>query len=313
MSEDLFYNRDVNLSGIDTINISDYTPSYGSSVSFSNSNHVYKTLNNYYNCIPLSVNSLAAKFNVKYELPESDTQKVVNFFEQQSGVNDFEYQPDSSVYRNLSGFCLGYGINHINQQHYELTANIEVIDAPNLLNWSGGTFVSGAWNPYALSTSYQKYDVVYTGVNTNKLNNFYYCTGDHSSTADNSPTGNNSMWTQAFFFEPDIGFNNSVTFDINEVNFKNSNKTKIKTNQNISTFPVAYTFSSISTNQLKSMLHFLENHAGYRRFRHQIPSVYNRPKVFYCSDWTHTWKYYNCHDLTLTLIEDPLGVIPTST
>jgi hypothetical protein len=59
------------------------------------------------------------------------------------------------------------------------------------------------------------------------------------------------------------------------------------------------------------MLHFLENKAGYRRFRHDIGSVYNRPKVMYCPEWDHTWKYYNSHDLSVTLLEDVLGVIPT--
>jgi hypothetical protein len=57
------------------------------------------------------------------------------------------------------------------------------------------------------------------------------------------------------------------------------------------------------------MLHFLENKGGYRNFRHEIPSVYNRPKAMYCPEWSHTWKYKNSHDLEVTLIEDVLGVI----
>ena len=313
MSEDLYYNRDVNLSGITDINISDYAPSYGSSVSFSANNYSYKTNDNYYNLIPLSINSLTAKFNSRYEVNEEDAQKIVNFFESKSGVNDFSYQPDASIYRALSGYCEGYNVDHINNQHYEVTVDVDISEAPNLLNWSGGTYVSGAWSTFALSQNYEKYDVVYTGISSNKLNNFYYCTGDHTSSADNSPTGDNSMWTQEFFFEPDIGINNSVKFDIDSANFSNSFKDRMKNRKNIATMPISYSYKNISTKQLKSMLHFLENKGGYRRFRHQIPSLYNRPKVFYCQEWKHNWVYQDSHNLDVSLIEDPMGVIPTGT
>jgi hypothetical protein len=60
-------------------------------------------------------------------------------------------------------------------------------------------------------------------------------------------------------------------------------------------------------------MHFLENKAGYRKFYNQIPSVYNKPKVFYAPSWTHTWNYVDSHTIEVNLIEDPLGVIPTGT
>ena len=74
-----------------------------------------------------------------------------------------------------------------------------------------------------------------------------------------------------------------------------------------------YSFNNISDKQLKTMLHFLENKGGYRRFKHQIPSVYNRPKVYYSPKWTHTWNYVNSNTLSVELKEDPMGVIPTGT
>ena len=76
---------------------------------------------------------------------------------------------------------------------------------------------------------------------------------------------------------------------------------------------MSYTFSNISDHQLKSMIHFLERKGGYRRFEHQIPSVYNRPKVYYAPTWTHTWVAFNSNNLTVDLVEDTLGVIPTGT
>jgi len=74
-----------------------------------------------------------------------------------------------------------------------------------------------------------------------------------------------------------------------------------------------YTYSNITNKQLRGMLHFLENKGGYRRFEHQIPSVYNQPKVYYSPKWTHTWNYYDSNTLSVTLVEDPLGVVPTGT
>ena len=176
-----------------------------------------------------------------------------------------------------------------------------------------GCFANLNFNGWTPSSSYEKYNVVYSGINQNQLDNFYYCTGDHSSTETNSPTGTGSMWSQKFFFEPDIGTQNNVTIKADVLEYKNSFRQRLKTNDNISTFNISYNFSNISDAQTKSMIHFLENKGGYRRFEHQIPSVYNRPKVYYCPKWTHTWNYVNSNTLTVDFVEDPLGVIPTGT
>lgn len=158
--------------------------------------------------------------------------------------------------------------------------------------------------------SYKKYDIVYYPTSSNNLNNFYYCTEDHVSSSSTAPLGIDSKWTQEFFFEPDIGFQNEVQINSQKLEFKNSYVLRMKTKNNIAPLVLNYKFSNISDRQLRAMLHFLENKAGYRRFRHQVPSVYNRPKVFICSEWSHTWNYFNSHDLEVKLTEDPLGVIP---
>ena len=318
MSESLFYNRDNNISGItvpSTIGALGLTPVYGSQVNFEATNHSYNTDDFYYNLVPYSVNSLTAQFNVKYDVNETNAQRLAVFFENQSGVEDIPFTPDSSnIYKTVTGFCNNYAINFVNNQHYEVASTISVDHAPTLLKWSGmGCFANLDFNGWTPSSSYKKYNVIYSGLNENKLDNFYYCTGDHSSTESNSPTGVSSMWSQKFFFEPDIGTQNNVTIKADVLQYKNSFRQRIKTNDNISTFNISYTFGNISDSQTKSMIHFLENKGGYRRFEHQIPSVYNRPKVYYCPKWTHTWNYVNSNTLTVDFVEDPLGVIPTGT
>jgi phage-related protein len=316
MSEDLFYNRDRNISGQatpDEISTLNFYPAYGSKVEFTAKSFSYETSNSYYNTIPDSLNSLKLKYRMRYDLSETNATKLVDFLESKSGYIDFVYSSDINIYKPLSGYCENYAINHINNNHYEVAAEIDVDQAPTLLNWSGMTFLNHDFQNFSLSTSYKKYDVIYTGINSNKLNNFYYCSGDHTSSVLNSPTGINSAWTQEFFFEPDIGLQNDVKLEVKKVEFKNSFQLRIKTKKNIAPININYKFSNITNKQLKSMLHFLENKAGYRRFRHQIPSVYNRPKVFMCPQWSHTWKYYDSNDLDVSFIEDALGIIPSDT
>jgi len=319
MGESLFYNRTRNISGVDAPNDLSglsLTPVYGSQVNFNATNHSYNTDDYYYNLIPLSVNSLSADFRIRYDVNETNAQKLANFFESKSGYQPLEFTPDNSgIYKTVSGFCDNYAINFINNQHFEVATSINVDHAPTLLNWSGGTFTNLPFSDYAYSTSYEKYDVVYTGVNGNKLNNFYYCTGDHSSSSVNSPTGDSSFWSQKLFFEADIGTQNDVEIKVDAPDYSNSFKQRIlpQGETNIATFGMDYTYSNISDKQLKAMLHFLENKGGYRRFEQELPSVYNRPKVYYSPQWTHTWNYYNSNTLKIKLVEDPLGVIPTGT
>jgi len=317
MASDLFYNRDSNISGV-TIQ-SDYsglslTPVYGSKASFKSKNFIYEVDDFQINSIPSSMNSLEVQYDVRYDLNEANTQKLAAFIESKNGNQLFEFNIDNSgIYKSMSGVSDNYAINHVNNQHYEVAVSYSVDQAPNLFNWSGMNFVNLDFQDYAYSTTYEKFDVVFTGISSNKLNNYYYCTETHSSTAANSPTGASSAWSQNFFFKPDIGLQNDVQLKNEVLEFKNSFKQRIKTKDNNASFQLKYDFTDISDKQLKCMLHFLENKAGYRRFRHDIESVYNRPKVMYCPEWGHTWKYFNAHDLSVTLVEDVLGVIPTGT
>ena len=318
MSESLFYNRDQNISGItipSSFSALGVTPVYGSTVEFESRDNNYKTDDFYYNLIPMSPNSLTAKFGLKYDVNEANARKLAVFFEAQSGDNNFKFAPDSSnIYKEMTGICDSYGISFVNNQRYQVAASISVDHAPTLMNWSGmGSFANLDFQGWVPSATYKKFDIVFSGINQNKLDNFYYCTGDHSSTATNSPTGDSSMWSQKFFFDPDIGTQSSVQIKADKLEYKNSFIQRFKTNDNISTFDISYTFNNISDAQTKSMIHFLENKGGYRRFEHQIPSVYNRPKVYYCNRWSHTWNYVNSNTLKVDFKEDPLGVIPSGT
>jgi phage-related protein len=308
-----FYNRDQNISGIDIPSSLYYKPQYGSKVTFSSKVHMYETDDGNYNIIPMSINSLTAKFDLKFSLDELNTQKLVSFIESKNGANSFILNDPSNIYRPLEGFSSEYSINHINKNHYETMVGFDVYESPDILNWSGMSFLNYNLKNYSTSGIYKKYDVVYFPKNSNKLNNFFYCTGDHTSSPQTSPTGLSSQWTQSFFFKPDIGVQNSVQFDLGKIEFKNSFMQNVKTKNNIARININYKFNNISNQHAKSILHYLENKCGYRRFLVNIDSVYNRSKVYMCPSWTHTWNFYNSNDIEIQLVEDVLGIIPTTT
>jgi phage-related protein len=312
-----FYDRsnNIDIASGDRLTGLTYNPVYGSRVNFSSKANVYETVDGYYNLIPLSLNSLEAKFELRFDLNESGAQKLVDFIESRSGCNLYAFTDASSFYKSISGVTDNYAVNHINKQHYEVAISIDVNQAPTLLNWSGMTFINSPLAHWSSGVDYKKYDIVYSGISQNKLNNYYYCSGDHTSTSasTNGPTGSSSKWTQAFFFEPDIGLQNDVPIKVDKIEFKNSFTQRVKNRKHLAPINLSYKFSNITTREAKSIMHFLENKGGYRRFLHLIPSVYNQAKVFYAPSWTHSWNYEDSHNIEVNLIEDPLGVIPTGT
>lgn len=328
-----FYNRDSNikLDIVDQINQSDslssyYTPVYGSRVTFESRINSYETSDGYYNNIPLSINNLKAKFDLRFDLDELESQKLIDFIEIKQGVRAFEISDPTEFYKPLIGFCNEYAINHINKNHYEVGIAFEVDQAPTLLNWKNGSFINYEIGEWIENTDYEKYDIIFhdeankdpltevIGVNKdgiNKLNKFYYASANFNSFlgTNTEPSDILSPWRQDFFFEPDIGLQNDVTMAIEKNEFKNSFIQRVKTKKNIGAIKLNYKFTNITTQKAKAILHFLENKGGYRRFRLDMKSIYNKPKVFYSPSWSHTWKSINSHDIEVTLIEDPLGII----
>jgi phage-related protein len=309
-----FYDRTTgNISGVNPLaSLSSEFPAYGSSVSISSRNNMYATQNGFYNMIPMSVNNLNATFQLRYDLPEDKAQQLVRFLELKSGQEFIEFDDPSDFYKKVSGVCDNYAINHINKRHYEVAFSLEVFQASSILNWSGMSYINTSYKTWSNGQSFKKYDILYSGVNSNKLNNFYYCTEDHisSSTLTDGPTGSAAKWTQSFFFEPDVGVQNDVKMRVDTLDFKNSFVQKINSSRNISLINWQYKFENIDDQKAKAIFHFLENKFGYRRFYHTPSSVYNRLKVYYCPSWRHTWNYNNSHTLEVEIVEDPLGIVP---
>ncbi len=170
--ESLFYNRDSNIKVSQPIEDLTFEPVYGSRVSFTSNLHKYETNNGYQNIIPLSINSLKAKFDLKFDLNELESQQLVNFIENKNGVYPIKFSDLSYIYRDLNGFCTEYAINTINKNHYEVAISIEVDQSPNLFNWYLGNFISHNPERWTVNTEYQKYDILYYDTSDDSTNLF---------------------------------------------------------------------------------------------------------------------------------------------
>lgn len=306
--EELFYNRDVNITGFSSVQ-SLALPNKGYSVNYKNENSIVYFDNNLFKINNYTINNLKISVNLSWKESEDVTAGYIKYMEDKNSDELSYFRIDPNIYKDIiPGYCDGYSLDHINKDNYNLSAKFSDLNYCPDLNWSGSEFLQNDFSDWENSKWYGIYDIVYTGVNDIKLNNFYYCTGSHTSSPDNSPTGENSKWTQDFFWAPDAGINNNVEFPVSKIGTKYQQRSKTKYNNSF--LDLDYTFSNLSNKEAKSMLHFLEKKAGFRRFYHQIPSLYDRPKVYICTEWTHSLQYNEAHNISVKFKEDPMGVLP---
>jgi len=132
---------------------------------------------------------------------------------------------------------------------------------------------------------------------TNEIDNFMIAKEDGASFASLS---------RHFFFDPKLSFDFKNKFDYKQLDYRNSFIQNVKYKENENTLKqFNLKFESVSTAQCRAMLFFLEKKCGYRRFVYDFPIFLKTKKVFICTEWSHSFKYDDCHDLNLLLIEDP--------
>jgi phage-related protein len=318
--EDLIYDRTRNFSGIlDYQGISEIVcPTEGSSVEFLAKDKALTTNNNWLNIMPVGINNVYANYNMVYEAGEKETAELANFLESKKGVEPVLFDTDATLYKPINGYCTSYAITQIDVETFQVSASFEVTEAPGHLNWTGMNFLDlGSKSLFYIQENkkYLKHDIAYDQrldlIYQDKLNSIFYCLEDHDSSSDNSVNLEESpYWTRDFFWEPDVGQSAQVKLDTQRFGDVDGFPYRRKVKDNTASFPITYNFSEISTQQLKGMLHFLESKNGYRRFKHRISTVFNRPKVFVCRKWTHTWNGFDSHNLEVKFDEDPFGVVP---
>jgi hypothetical protein len=306
----LFYNRDRNITGAVPLTSFNFDPNYGSSISFSCKNNKLTYNDNTYSLLPSTLNNIVGNCNFNFTVGSGDAQKMINFFESQSGTGYFAITDNSQVYRTLNGFANSFNISMQGNNLYNVELAFSVERNSSFLDWKGMSFVNYDFKTWQTGVAYEKYQPVYFETQKDSLiKNFFYAKESHTSSYDNAPT-NEEFWTQDFFYENDFGLSVNTEPTIDYLNFKNSFTQRIKSQDNIHYFKkIDLSYKNISDFKLKSMLHFLESHLGYMKFRFDSPQIYNRPKIFYAENWSHSWNYKDSNNLTVTLVEDPLGIL----
>ena len=145
---------------------------------------------------------------------------------------------------------------------------------------------------------YKDYPKISYNVNYNNTHDYYRKVFAADINAD--------YWTKNFYFQTKYPFVLENEIDIFKMDYKNSFIQNVKYKQNTNVLKqFSLRFENIEDDECRAMLLFLEKKCGYKRFIYEFPIFMKKNKVFICNNWNHVFKYKNCNDITLQLIEDP--------
>lgn len=305
------YTRDLSISSSYSYlyDLSAYRPIYGSSVSFSSRVNFLPCIDNSLKLQPNSENNLIAKFNLRFLLNDLMTGNLLKTIEIAGGTRYLKFSDPSSFYKSFTGIVLDYKINK-ESKNLNLVEIVVInnFSAP-VFNWSQSCYLNNinkTTNLFNSSRAYSKHEIVYydnaTYSLTNKSDNFWFAKNNVAAGTQFST----SNFTKNFVHETKYPFQLNNSLDITSLEYKNSFTQYVKNKTNINTlknFPVK--FENITDIQCKSILFFLERKMGYRKFIYEFPLFFRKEKIFICLNWTHTFNYFNCHEISLELNEDP--------
>lgn len=323
------YDRDRNVNS--PVASGSFVPEYGSVVLFEYANkHFYSADNNYIK-FSKGLNGTRISFDLKFSnKTEVEANSLLHLFEEvelsESGNLDFNTLsssgveiafPTGSIYKNLENTKIKNYSFGLSNNLFTLDLSLVKDDFSYFLNWKGSSYLNTGnfQTGWDTGISYEKFDIVYypeylTGSNSNffthvnRIEKFYYSSSGHTSTEENSPTGENSLWTRSFFYDIDddvsLGFdksNNLFNFDNSFTSFnkKNSNNGLIK--------DLTLTLKNRSNKETRSIIHFIEKHENYRPFEVNLPQLYSKRKFFVAKSMKHTFVYKDCNDIEIVIDE----------
>lgn len=182
---------------------------------------------------------------------------------------------------------------------------------------SGVTNINGV-NSFEVGDTYSQYDIVffsgYTESNTEyfpAVSGHYYYTGVTSQVASssNSPSTNNSNWTQKLFSESSYGasvvFENrsyDITFGDGYYNIQNKSENSLRVQFNLQ-------FNKRSDKEIRALSHLLEDSfnkgekpsGSYTGIYWTPFAPYNQEHEFYIEDFDRSFDYPNVNNLSVGL------------
>ena len=324
------YNRDHNTKVFPLYG--QFYASYGTSLKFSNRVVEIKGRDHYTSSYPIGLNSMTAEVNLMMnDISDAEAgtiiramQKVLaeegtgrgyinlarnnstplNTGEASAMYLNLEGGTDNHVYNSLEGFF----VQEWNDQHkenflHDVSITLRSNTKSPYLNYWGLYANSGDIAYWDTGVAYQTNDIVFFPKFENAMDNFFYCTSDHTSATGTSPEFTGSPWTQSFDWEPDYKLVVNNGDRVNLENFKEGLINRIKKDRNEQFLDLALSFENRSNRETRAILHFLENRMGYKPFPLELPGIYRAKKFFVAREWEHEFVYYDVNNLTVRMIE----------
>jgi phage-related protein len=304
-----FYDRDQNISGSIPATLA-YTPSYGATVEFSADLSAYTTTDNYMHIMPKGLNHLQMKMNLPFEnKKQEDARKILGYIESLNGTGNFLYTDPAQIYKPIRMFCDNIENSFNENDLHTVSVSLSSDQAASLLKWDTA-YITGSnmKGEYSTGVAYSRFDVVRNiAANANNLyDSFYYVTGD-ISVGENTAISN-AKFTKEFFFQPTYPAQISKETSVikTELPYSFTKRTDFGMHANVLK-SLKLDFKGVSDNEARCILHFLCGKQGYRKFQYKLPKIYDQNKYFFSNQWSHTFVYKNVNDISVTIIEDPLG------
>jgi phage-related protein len=324
VKSDFVYQTGLASTGSDNI----YKPTYGSSVQYTSKLNFFESTNNSLKALPASENNLTATYNLKFLLTENDAGNLLKTVETAGGYKFLNFNDPSNIYKHIVGTVSDYEVIKLNKSVTEFRLQVKSSIYCPLFDWRTSSFLkdvnstqisnlnlqnASLGKPWDLNTSYKKYDFVFVQTNFDKeilSDSFYFAKNDITY----GKQFDINDWSKNFIYDFKGQFDLKNTIDVFTSDFKNSFYQTIKYRENSNVLKsFSLKFENINDLQCVSMLFFLEKRCGYRRFKYDFPYFLKKEKVFICTQWVHTFKYNDCHDIDVTFIEDPnaLNIVNT--
>lgn len=335
--ENLNYAYDRNFSSKNFNLAGSLYASYGGVATWENRINETITRDNYSIKRPIGLNSMELKLDLNFnnvsKFEAGILQKSVETIKQFSDGNDtftitygnnssintnagnvylnFDYGEDSAdrILNEINGAYLSsISYNAIENNQYNIAASFVQDCYPAFFYTSGIYIPNSNISNWSAGVNYSKFDIVYKDYFQNERDNFFYCTQDHTSQAGDDPLYESANWTQDFFWEPDFSVNNTFETEGIQKSPMGFNE-RIKINKNESLLSLNLKFANRSNKEARSIIHFLENRMGYKRFKYKFNGIGRTYKVFTSPKWSVEFIYKNSNNINVELKEEAMPLI----
>jgi phage-related protein len=310
--------------------------SYGSNASFSSNLSSLEMGDGYRSNVAKNINTLQTRFQINYNgLTDEQAKCLLAYFE------NCPETENKSLYEGFKGIEMDlFNPYKNNAELYFKTAshktvynniNDITVEAESLYDSSldyKGMLVQldeiniRTYTDEVYELAYN--DVFYYPNNAYNKRGYYYYTGSGFSQSNsgvtgpltippqNSPTGNQSWFTNKFYFKGDINYdiNSSLRLAVNDLKNSTIEYEKDGINYNMLEFNVA--FEKRSNAETRALLKFLDDRAGFKIFEYVLPQPYNKTINVFCPEWNHTYNFLNNNNISIKLIETKAPSVATS-